>query len=101
LLRLLARRQEETQRWIRPLERRYARYKPRIWFLFCSNPESETESRNRTVWIENQPIPAGSIPATQAVKVAVYDPSCLGGSALILLFGAILFAASLGPARPF
>ncbi len=32
---------------------------------------------------------------------AVWTTCALGGSALILLFGATLFAASLGPARPF
>jgi ABC-type nickel/cobalt efflux system permease component RcnA len=32
---------------------------------------------------------------------AVWTTCSLGGSALILLFGATLFAASLGPARPF
>jgi len=32
---------------------------------------------------------------------AVGTTCALGGSALILLFGATLFAASLGPARPF
>jgi nickel/cobalt exporter len=32
---------------------------------------------------------------------AVWTLCALGGSTLILLFGAILFAASLGPARPF
>ena len=32
---------------------------------------------------------------------AVWTICSLGGSALILLFGATLFAASLGPARPF
>ncbi len=32
---------------------------------------------------------------------AVWTACAIGGSTLILLFGAILFAASLGPARPF
>jgi nickel/cobalt transporter (NicO) family protein len=32
---------------------------------------------------------------------AVWTICSLGGSALILLFGATLFAISLGPARPF
>jgi len=32
---------------------------------------------------------------------AVWNVCAIGGSALILLFGVILFAASLGPARPF
>lgn len=32
---------------------------------------------------------------------AVWTACAIGGSALILLFGAVLFAASLGPARPF
>jgi nickel/cobalt exporter len=32
---------------------------------------------------------------------AVWTACALGGSALILLFGAVLFTASLGPARPF
>jgi hypothetical protein len=31
----------------------------------------------------------------------VWTICAIGGSALILLFGATLFAASLGPARPF
>jgi hypothetical protein len=31
----------------------------------------------------------------------VWAACAIGGSTLILLFGAILFAASLGPARPF
>ena len=31
----------------------------------------------------------------------VWTVCALGGSTLILLFGALLFAASLGPARPF
>jgi nickel/cobalt transporter (NicO) family protein len=36
-----------------------------------------------------------------AFATAVWTICALGGSALILLFGATLFAASLGPARPF
>jgi ABC-type nickel/cobalt efflux system permease component RcnA len=38
---------------------------------------------------------------TGAFADAVWTLCALGGSALILLFGATLFAASLGPARPF
>jgi len=36
-----------------------------------------------------------------AFAEAVWTICSLGGSALILLFGATLFAVSLGPARPF
>ncbi len=36
-----------------------------------------------------------------AFATAVWTLCAIGGSALILLFGATLFAASLGPARPF
>ncbi len=36
-----------------------------------------------------------------AFAEAVWTICSLGGSALILLFGATLFVASLGPARPF
>jgi nickel/cobalt exporter len=38
---------------------------------------------------------------TGAFADAVWTLCAIGGSALILLFGATLFAASLGPARPF
>ena len=38
---------------------------------------------------------------TGAFANAVWTLCAIGGSALILLFGATLFAASLGPARPF
>ena len=38
---------------------------------------------------------------TGAFAEAVWTLCAIGGSALILLFGATLFAASLGPARPF
>jgi len=38
---------------------------------------------------------------TGAFANAVWTICAIGGSALILLFGATLFAASLGPARPF
>jgi len=38
---------------------------------------------------------------SDAFAEAVWTICSLGGSALILLFGATLFAASLGPARPF
>ena len=38
---------------------------------------------------------------TGAFANAVWMLCAIGGSALILLFGATLFAASLGPARPF
>lgn len=39
--------------------------------------------------------------ASSAWANAVWATCAIGGSTLILLFGAILFAASLGPARPF
>ena len=39
--------------------------------------------------------------ASSAWANAVWTLCALGGSTLILLFGAILFASSLGPARPF
>jgi nickel/cobalt transporter (NicO) family protein len=39
--------------------------------------------------------------ASSAWANAVWAACAIGGSTLILLFGAILFAASLGPARPF
>ena len=38
---------------------------------------------------------------SSAFTSAVWTICALGGSAVILLFGATLFVASLGPARPF
>jgi hypothetical protein len=39
--------------------------------------------------------------ASSAWADAVWSICSIGGATIILLFGLILFAASLGPARPF
>ena len=43
----------------------------------------------------------GSAPASSSPGRATLRDCALGGSTLILLFGTLLFVASLGPARPF